>query len=234
MKKEYTILPEYAPLFPQLPYHYKNYKRISVFGRANEDAIRKFLPDKFEYLSNVFEVFVLRNEEVNGLDPYSEGGIVIPCKYKGIEGAYMAFEYVDSDDALCAGREIWGYPKKFGIVTFEETEESISGSITRKGKKIIDIQVNKDNKEVQAPNLFPRLQVKRIPKANEYGTDVDQVIKNEFEGSIVHKKITGSASLSFKFSAEDPIANLGPVEVLGGQFVIGDFTLTYGKVIDQF
>lgn len=230
---EYTILPEYAPLFPKLPYHYKNYQKISVYCRGNEEAIRKFLPSRFEYLSDVFEVFVLRNDDVSGLDPYSEGGVVIPCSYKGIDGAYMAYEYVNTDDSLCAGREIWGYPKKLGIVTFEETDETVHGTITRKGKKIIDIKLNKDNKKVVSQNFFPRLQVKRIPKASEYGTDIDQVIKNVFEGSVIHKKVTGSASASFEFSKDDPIAELGPVEVIGGQFVVGDFTLTYGTVIDE-
>jgi acetoacetate decarboxylase len=232
-KPEYTVLPDYAPLYPQVPYHYKNYHKISVFCRGNRDTIKKFLPGNFEFVSDVFEIFVLKNEEIDGLDPYSEGGIVIPCKYKDKIGAYMAYEYVDTDDALCAGREIWGYPKKLAEVTYEEKKGEIHGKVIRKGKKIIEISLKLDNTEVNPPNLFPRLQVKRMPRADRYGTDIDQVILNEFEDTIIYTRKQGSATVNWEHSSYDPIAELGPVEVLGGVFVIGDFTLTYGKVIDQ-
>jgi acetoacetate decarboxylase len=234
IKPEYTVLPEYAPLYPPLPYHYKNYHKISVYCRGNRNAIEKFLPSKFEFVSDTFEIFVLKNDQIEGLDPYSEGGIVIPCKYKDRVGAYMAFEYVDTDDALCAGREIWGYPKKLAEVTYTEKDGQIHGKITRKGKTIIDISLTLDEKaSVTPPNLFPRLQVKRMPKADQYGTDMDQVILNEFEDSIIHTKQYGNATVNWEHSTFDPLAELGPTEVLGGVFVIGDFTLTYGKVIEH-
>lgn len=234
LKPEYTILPDYAPLYPQVPYHYKNYHKISVYCRGHREVMERFLPSNFEFVSDVFEIFVLKNEEIDGLEPYSEGGIVIPCKYKDKVGAYMAYEYVDTDDALCAGREIWGYPKKLAEVIYEENGEEIHGKIIRKGKTIIDITLKLDNQlEVNPPKLFPRLQVKRMPRADRYGTDMDQVILNEFVDSVIHTRQTGNATVNWEHSGFDPLAELGPVEVLGGVFVIGDFTLTYGKVIDE-
>jgi len=233
LKPEYTILPDYAPLYPQVPYHYKNYEKISVYCRGNREAIERFLPKDFEFVSDIFEIFVLKNEVIEGLDPYSEGGIVIPCKYKDIVGAYMAYEYVDTDEALCAGREIWGYPKKLAEVEFTREEGYAQGKIIRKGKAIIDIALTFEDVEVNPPNLFPRLQVKRMPRADKYGMDMDQVILNEFVDSVIHTRQTGTAKVNWEYSSYDPIAELGPVEVLGGVFVIGDFTLTYGKIIED-
>ncbi|MBD1381515.1 acetoacetate decarboxylase family protein [Metabacillus arenae] len=232
-KSEYTILPDYSPLYPQVPYHYKNYHKISVYCRGHRDAIEKFLPSNFEYVSDVFEIFVLKNDEIKGLEPYSEGGIVIPCKYKNRVGAYMAYEYVDTDEALCAGREIWGYPKKLAEVRYQEKSGEIHGKVIRKGKTIIDISLTLDDTEVNPPVLFPRLQVKRMPRADQYGTDMDQVILNEFADSVIHTRKQGTATVNWEHSSFDPLAELGPLEVLGGVFVIGDFTLTYGRVIDQ-
>jgi acetoacetate decarboxylase len=233
LKPEYTVLPDYAPLYPQVPYHYKNYHKISVYCRGNQEAIKRFLPSNFEFVSDIFEIFVLKNEEIDGLDPYSEGGIVIPCKYKDQIGAYMAYEYVDTDDALCAGREIWGYPKKLAEVIYEEKNNKIQGKIIRKGKTIIDISLTFDDAKVNPPNMFPRLQVKRMPRADQYGVDMDQVILNKFVDSVIHTRKQGSATVNWEHSSHDPLAELGPTEVLGGVFVIGNFTLTYGKVIDQ-
>ncbi|SHE32553.1 Acetoacetate decarboxylase [Seinonella peptonophila] len=230
---EYTILPDYAPLYPQLPFHYKNYRKLSVYCRGERAAIERFLPKQFEYAGDVFEIFVLTNPEISGLTPYSEGGIVIPCKYRDIQGGYMAYEYVDTDESLCAGREIWGYPKKLADVTFEENEGKVQGRLVRKGKTIIDISVDLDDTQVDQPNLFPRLIVKRIPKADVYGVDVDQVILNEFENVVIHSRETGSAQANWEYSSFDPLAELGPVEVLGGVFVVADYTLNYGKVLTR-
>lgn len=233
LKPEYTVLPDYAPLYPQVPYHYKNYEKISVYCKGHREVIERFLPKDFEYVSDVFEIFVLKNEVIEGLDPYSEGGIVIPCKYKDIVGAYMAYEYVDTDEALCAGREIWGYPKKLADVEYRNEHGQVHGKITRKGKVIIDIKLTLADVEVTPPNLFPRLQVKRMPRADKYGMDMDQVILNEFVDPVIHTRKNGTAEVNWEYSSFDPIAELGPVEVIGGVYVVGDFTLTYGKIIED-
>ncbi len=233
LKPEYTILPDYAPLYPQLPYHYKNYEKISVYCKGHREAIERFLPQGFEYASDVFEIFVLKNDVIEGLDPYAEGGIVIPCKYKDIVGGYMAYEYVDTDDALCAGREIWGYPKKLAEVDFRKEAGSIHGKVTRKGKAIIDVTLSFADVQVTPPNLFPRLQVKRMPRADKYGMDMDQVILNEFLNPVTHTRQAGTATVNWEYSSFDPIADLGPVEILGGVYIIGDYTLTYGKILED-
>ncbi|MFP3380609.1 acetoacetate decarboxylase family protein, partial [Bacillus sp. SIMBA_069] len=67
----------------------------------------------------------------------------------------------------------------------------------------------------------------------KYGMDMDQVILNEFVDSVIHTRQTGTAKVNWEYSSYDPIAELGPVEVLGGVFAIGDFTLTYGKIIED-
>ncbi len=230
---EYTVLPEYAPLYKQLPYHYKGYQKVSVYCRGKTEAISKFLPKEFEPVSDVFEVFVLKNHIIEGLDPYSEGGLIIPCKYKDKVGACMSFEYVDTDDALCAGREIWGYPKKLGEIAFEESGQTIRGTVRRKGKTIIDIHFNESTVNFKTPVMFPRLQVKRMPHPEKYGTDINWIIQNEFENAIIHKKVFGEATLTWEQSLDDPLYELGPIEVIGAVYVKGDFTLSYGKVLEK-
>ncbi|GLB61711.1 acetoacetate decarboxylase family protein [Cytobacillus sp. NCCP-133] len=234
MKKNiYEILPEYAPLYPSLPYVYKDYEKISIYAKGKKEILKTFLPAEFELTGDIFEVFVLKNNEVEGLDPYSEGGLIIPCQYKNQKGAVMAFEYVDSDDALCAGREIWGYPKKLGKVTFEKNGTSITGKVFRKGKEIINVTLVKENMDVEVPVLFPRLQVKRMPGVENGKMDLNFVVHNEFHQVFTIDEWFGRASLQWEESAQDPLSLLGPTEVLGGKYVRGGFTLDYGKIIDR-
>lgn len=230
---EYTILPEYSPLYPKLPYEYKDYQKVSVYCKGDRESLKRFLPKEFELISDVFEVFILKNNEIEGLDLYSEGGIVIPCLYGNIKGACVAFEYVDTDDSLCAGREIWGYPKKLAEVQFNYKDGSFRGNIQRKGKKIIDIEFERNDQEVEIPNLSPRLQVKRMPHPEQNSTDMNKIIKNELKNGIIKKKVFGQAKLTMEESFADPLYKLGLKEIIGAMYIEGAFTLTYGKVVDD-
>lgn len=238
-ERPYYIMPEYSPVYPKLPYYYRQYRRISIYCKGNEDAIREFLPKPLEYVNNQFEVFVLNNTEVEGLDNYQEAGIVITAKYKDIVGAYMAYEYVNSDDALLAGREIWGYPKKMADCSVTETEEKIVGICSRKGKEIIHAEFVKDeNAKFEIPQLFPRIQVKRIPRGDAPGCDVDKVFMmfgdtgNEF--GAMHEIVMGKGTVTFEKSEFDPLYKLGPAEIIGARFATGDFVLDYGKDITDY
>ncbi|WP_077602508.1 acetoacetate decarboxylase family protein [Oceanobacillus sojae] len=232
-KYEYTILPEYSPLYPKLPYRYHDYQKVSVYCRGNKEALQRFLPKEFELTSDIFEVFILKNNEIDGLDNYSEGGVVIQCAYKDKKGACVAFEYVDTDDALCAGREIWRYPKKMGEVEFYGDAQKISGSVSRKGKKIIDITFEANEKEFEVPILSPRLQVKRMPHPEAEGTDTNSIVQNVLKDAQVKKQVFGKADLNIEKSEKDPLYLLDIQEVLGAVYLEGAFTLTYGKVIDK-
>lgn len=230
---EYHILPEYAPLYQKLPYVYNDYQKVSVYCRGNVDELKQFLPKEFDVSSDVFEVFILKNNEIDGLDLYSEGGIVIPCTYKNTNGACVAFEYVNTDDSLCAGREIWGYPKKLADVELKQEGEFLHGFVNRRGKQIIDISFKVDGDAFDVPNFSPRLQVKRLPHVEKDGTDMNAVILNTLQNVKVKKKAYGTATLNMEASNADPLANLNIKEVIGAVYIEGAFTLTYGQVLED-
>lgn len=230
---DYRVLPENSPLYPLLPYRYKDYEKISVFCKCSPEGIRKLLPSVLKPTSDIVEVFILKNHDIDGLKPYSEGGVVIPCEFNGISGGHVAFEWVTTDDALCAGREIWGFPKKIADVDFNYNEEYVSGKVSRDGKLLFDIKFNFEKIEINIPKLQPRLIVKRILSPGDDRLSIDQVICNEVENSKFSTMETGSAKLNIHKSKEDPIYLLGPFSILGATYSRGEFTLTYGKVVED-
>lgn len=231
-------MPAYAPSYPEPPFEYRDYRRLSLYCRADGDVVSEYLPEPLEYAGDAIEVFVLYAPDVEGLGTYSEGGVVVQARYGDAVGAHMLTEYVTSDAALLAGREIWGYPKKLADVTLDENGNGIRGTVTRNGVDLIDIEFTSGDVSFDAPQLFPRLQVKRIPRADEPGYDVDHVVRLGFEGdstdfdaASVESRITGSGTVEFGTSPTDPLGPLGPTEVVGGAFTVGDFTLGYGEDI---
>lgn len=229
-------IPEYAPPYPDLPFEYNGYRRLSMYCRADGDVVREYLPEPLEYVGDAIEVFVLYAPDVSGLAEYWEGGVVVQARYGDVVGAHMLTEYVTSDDALLAGREIWGYPKKMADITFREGDDEIHGTVTRGGVDLIDATFTPREVEFEPPRLFPRLQVKRVPRADGPGYDVDRVVKLAFDGdstdfdaSSVDSRRVGTGRVELGSGPNDPLGALGPTDVVGGAFTVGDFTLGYGE-----
>lgn len=228
-------MPDAAPLYETVPIEYKGFRKLSVLCKANEEGIRKLLPTVFTPVGNVIEVFLMNVVNVKGLDPYMEGGIVIPCSCDGTVGAHVAFEYVTDDASMAIGREIWGYPKKLSLMTFEEKGNRVHSTLSRRGTTLIDIDFEKNpsKKDYPRPQMQPRLQLKRFVRADGQGYDMDQIILNQLQGAVVHEQYLGDAKVTLNSSKEDPLGAFGPLEVVGAEFIVSDFVLGYGKIFKE-
>jgi len=227
-------MPDYCPLYDELPYHYKGYRKLSAFCRTDPEALARALPDGFEPASDLMEVFVMDVPDGGPLGAYQEGGIVVPCRYGDLTGAHVLYEHVSTDDSLCVGREIWGYPKKLAEVGWTEAADgAIEADITRRGHRLIAMSFRSGEAEFDKPQMQPRLQVKRFPRVDGKGFDVDQVIINELGGAALHERRTGACEVTLGGSAEDPLHELPVHEVIGAEFIVGDFLLGTGEVLEE-
>lgn len=228
-------MPDAAPLYSGVPINYKGFRKLSVLCKANPEGIRKTLPSVFTPVGDIVEVFLMNVVEVEGLDPYMEGGIVIPCKYEDTVGAHVVYEYVTDDDSMAAGREIWGYPKKLADMTFEESGNNVRSTLTRRGVQLIGIDFEKDDSlsDYSRPIMQPRLQLKRFVRADGTGFDMDQIITNVLTGSTIRERYLGNAKVTINGSKQDPLDWFMPLEVVGAEFIVADFVLGYGKVLKE-
>ena len=234
-------VPDRSPLYKPLPRLYRNLRKLSVYGRGDPDGIRKALPPEFEPASDIVEFFVMHcpivhdeADPVMGPREYSEGGVVLSVRYKGKVGGHVAYEYVTTDDAMCGGREIIGYPKKFAEVELVESGKNIKGTVRRLGRDLIVTSFDEGSAPVEKPVVQPRYQVKRIPRADGTGYDVNQVVTLQVGNSSILERRTGRATLSVGGHPHmDPLHELGVKEIVGAEFIVGEFDLGYGKVLED-
>jgi len=224
-----------SDLYPLPPYKYEEYRKLSAYCEGNENEIRDLIPSPLEYVTNIFEVSIINITKISGLKPYMEAALAVPVKYKNNFGGHVAYEWTSTDDALCCGREIWGYPKKLlDRAELLEKENLIKGNVWRKGAKILSINFQIDTKHInfEPPILQPRLQLKIIPRANGTGEDVKKIILIPVKGWLPYEATllkTGKAAVSFEQSESDPLYRLMPIRVLSGAFAVGSFILDYGE-----
>lgn len=234
-------IPHRSPLFKPLPRHYDDFEKISVICRAPMDAVKRLLPPPFDFVSDVIEVFVYRCGKVTDMSvpgapirSYMESGIAIQASIDGVIGGHVAYEYVTTDDAMAPGREIWGYPKKLADVNWQNRDGTIASQTVRNGQRLIELEFTPGDVDFDKPVLQPRLQIKKIPRADGRGYDVHQVVLNRLDKWTLHEAVKGHARVSLGgVEIMDPLFDLGPLEILGAEKIRGEFELGYGEIFKE-
>ena len=70
----------------------------------------------------------IRMPDSSGFGDYTESGIVIPCTFNGEPINYTAQMYLDDEPPISAGREIWGFPKKYALPKLVVNSDTLTGT----------------------------------------------------------------------------------------------------------
>ena len=132
--------------------------------RTDPAVVREVLPKPLKPAPEPLAMaFVANYPRTNFGPPYYEGALFVVASYKGELGGYCLSMPVTNDTALIAGREQFGFPKKIAEeITLDHGDDHVTGSVTRKGVKILEIDC-----DLEEPLLFSDME--------DYGTAVDDL-----------------------------------------------------------
>ena len=98
------------------------------------------LPDGLEVAASPRIIVVFAERPESTLGPCNEAVVLIAASFKGADGLYCPLIYVDSDAALCAGREIWGFPKKLAEIVIDECDGVVDAHVSRRGEQLMRLR----------------------------------------------------------------------------------------------
>ena len=157
-------MPSQCGLYPPPPYKYRNTRALILFFQCAAGVKEKYLPPELESIENGFDTCIILDYPDSSIDPYHESLITLSCIHKEIPGEFVFSIFVDTDDALAAGREIWGIPKKMGEIYLSSLEDNkVRGTVTRKGITLLDVEVDILN---NPPGLDPKDMFANMPFYN--------------------------------------------------------------------
>jgi len=141
-KVDYSM-PRQCGIFPPPPYEYKKARALAIILQCDFETKKRFLPSTLEPIKGGIDGLFISEYPYTTIGPYNEMILSLNCKYKDQPGDFICNIYVDDDIALTAGREIWGFPKKMCKISLSPIKENkITGSLTRKGIKFIDVEAS--------------------------------------------------------------------------------------------
>ncbi len=232
-----TNMPVDAPLDSKPPIYYTDVEEIALTYETDENAVLDILPEGLEISEPAFGIVLFRRYPFSTLGPYEEVILIVGCSFEGKPCSYIPHIVVNSDIPMAAGREIWGYPKKFAHITLEKDGDLIIGTMERpKGNRICTGVVRPEKRlPISDTGKSPGLSFRVIPSPDGSSTpSLAELIETPTETSNVDA-YTGSGSLEFNSTSSiDPWHRLVVKKMLNAGYRRFDMVLHPGKVVKRY
>jgi acetoacetate decarboxylase len=244
MKKSEVLqlssMPLQSPTYPRGPYRFFRRQYMVISYRTDADAMRAALPEPLEPAGDTVSVQWLDLPDGEGFGAYSAAAQTIPCTFNGEPCNFVSQMYVDATPPLAGGREIWGYPMKFGDARLAVDSDTLTGTLEYATERVATgtMVYKHDAFNIDFSHereLLARTQVtlKLIPDID--GTPaIAQLVAVNFHDFAIKGAWHGRARLELVPAVNCPLADLPVHEVTGGLHMVTDMTLPYGRVLHDY
>jgi acetoacetate decarboxylase len=233
-------MPLQSPTFPRGPYRFFRRQYLVISYQSDPAAIREALPEPLVPAGDTVAVQWLDLPDGEGFGAYSAAAQIIPCTFKGEPCNFVSQMYVDNTPPLAGGREIWGYPMKYGKAVLKVTGDTLTGTLDYATQRAATGTMVYKHDAFRADlskekELLARTQVtlKMIPDID--GTPaIAQLVGINFADVKLQGAWTGEARLELIPAVNCPLADLPVRRVTGGLHMVTDMTLPYGRVLHDY
>ena len=119
------------------PYRFVNREFLVITYETDPDLIRAGLPEPLEPIEQpIVHYEWIKMPDSSGFGSYTESGLVIPARLHGEEVNFVSQMYLDDDPPIAAGREIWGFPKKYAHPKLEIVKDTFTGTLEYAGQLV--------------------------------------------------------------------------------------------------
>ena len=240
MKKEDVLklssIPIIGESYPRAPNRFINREYLNIVYETDIELLRAVLPEPLEPAGNTITFEVMKMPDSSGFGDYSESGLVIPALFKGEPVSFPLMMFLDDEAPLAGGREIWGFPKKYGNPKLEVVHDTLTGTLNYAGQQVAlatmlykHADMLHDPKEIEKKLGAKQMMLKLIPSVTG-GLDVAQLISVHMTDITVKGAWSGDGRLHLVPHVNAPLADFPVRKIVGAFHFVADMTLPYGTV----
>lgn len=240
IKKNAFAMPLTSPSGLKIDYKFKHREYLIITYESDIEALQEVVPEPLKVVSNIVKFEFMKMPDAYGFGSFTEAGQVIEVEFEGKKGAYSHAMYLDNLAPIAAGREIWGFPKKFANPKLEVDVDTMLGTLRYNSVDVaigtmgfkyhtLDSQATKASLE-DTPNYL----LKIIPHANGQEASLCQLVRYFLKDVTVHGAWTGPAALQLFEHALAPVTKLPVRKVITGTHIIADLTLGFGEIVHDY
>lgn len=226
-----------APLYPGLPYHYRDAHSLIVIYETDEDAALDLLPEGLELSLPPTVHLVVFSYPSTTIGPYNEAALSLQCRWQGQPLSYIVHLVVTTDAAMAAGREIAGFPKKLAHIELREEDGSLHGIVERpRGRRLVTASMRLEQKLPSTPSVTAGTVTLRVIPSPEAGRPPSLAELVQMSSPMnIHETWSGPGTLSFDVpSDDDPWHKLPVRRIQAAVHTRADLTLNHGSVLKTY
>lgn len=164
-------------------------------------------------------LFIVDYRKNSFTEPYKEAAVLIHVRTPLGRGVHCPWMIVNDDTAMIYGRELLGFPKKMGELTFEENGDHIKASVARRGVTVMEIEGTRRESQTPAPPVLGR-------KIFNSGGPGQFFLLNPVwlfhPTEVIHESYSVDVKVTLRESEHDPIARFLSSEATSGRFAVID------------
>jgi len=164
-------------------------------------------------------LFIVDYTKTSFTVPYREAALLVHVRTLLGSGFHCPWMLVDDDTGLIYGREFLGFPKKFGKFSFQEKEDRITASVTRRGIEILKMEGLRGQAENSPSPVFD---VKTFNAGGPGQLFAIQPIWLFRAKEVIREAYSADVKVTIGESEYDPIARLISGEPINGRIVAMD------------
>ncbi len=224
-----------SPLYPRPPYHYLDANLFLALFTATEESLQAMLPDPLRPSEMQLAGLLFAEQPCKEAGTFMESAIIVQCMFDNPEsgeeeiGVYFANGFVDTDVALAAGREFWGYPRKLANIALNWDGDTLTATTARGGKTLLKA-VCTFTDEGEWIDSGPNVNVKLIPKANGEGYDLAQLVVADLKYDIKSGR-SGDVEIELADGPNDKMTAIKIESPMIGLYFITDITVPLARAI---
>lgn len=240
IKQNAFAMPLTSPSALQIDYRFVDREYLIISYETDYDVLQEIVPEPLKVISNVVKFEFMRMPNAHGFGSFTEAGQVIEVEFEGKPGTYSHMMFLDDLAPIAAGREIWGFPKKYASPKLEIDVDTLLGTLKYNSVPVATGTMGfkykaLDEQAVQhGLETTPNYLLKIIPHANGKDMSVCQLVRYFLKDIKVKGAWTGPSDLQLFSHALAPVAKLPVRKVIGGTHLIADLTLGFGEVIYDY
>lgn len=237
-----TAIPTANPSYPRGPYRFVNREYMIITYDTDPDAIRATVPEPLEPDgSGQVHYEWIAMPDSSGFGSYHESGLVIPCTYQCEQVNYTAMMFLNDEPPISAGREIWGFPKRWGSPRLEVRTDTLTGTLDFAGERLATGTMTYKYEDRMAHDPSKRgahlrktsVNFKIIPCVPG-GTRLAELVAYNQTDIHMHFHFSGPAWLHLIPHINAPVADLSVRRVIEGRHFRADLTLPYGRILHDY
>src|SRR5262249_53795540 len=164
----------------------------------------------------------------------------LSARYKGETATSDAWISLKHPPPIAAGREIWGFPKKYAHPKLEIVKDTLTGTLEYAGQLVAmgtmgykHESMAGNGERTTATLSKTQINLKLIPGV-EGRSEICQLVAINLADIVVKGSWIGPGRLHLVPHVNAPVADLPVRRVIGAHHFLADLTLPYGRVVYDY